>query len=79
MIKGDKTLQKNKKERDQLEFVSIVDGTHIKANANIKRVVKKEIPKAAKTYEKQLMEEINEDREEHGKKPFDDKNPPEKR
>ena len=48
-----------------------VDGTHIKANANIKNVVKKEIPKAAKIYEKQLMDEINEDREEHSKKPFD--------
>ena len=54
-----------------------VDGTHIKANANIKKVIKKEIPKAAKTYEKQLMEEINEDRDEHGKKPFDDSKPPE--
>ena len=48
-----------------------VDGTHIKANANIKKVVKKEISKAAKIYEEQLMDEINEDREEHGKKPFD--------
>ncbi len=48
-----------------------VDGTHIKANANIKNVVKKEIHKAAKIYEKQLMDEINEDREEHSKKPFD--------
>ena len=56
-----------------------VDGTHIKANANIKKVVKKEIPKAAKIYEKQLMEEINEDRDEHGKKPFNDKKPPEKK
>ena len=37
-----------------------VDGTHIKANANIKKVVKKEVPNAAKVYEKQLMEEINE-------------------
>lgn len=45
---------------------AFVDGTHIKANANIKNVVKKEISKAAKTYEKQLMDEINEDREEHG-------------
>lgn len=58
-----------------------VDGTHIKANANIKKFVKKEIPKAAKIYEKQLMNEINEDREEHNKKPFDndknDKKPPE--
>ena len=57
-----------------------VDGTHIKANANIKKVVKKEVPNAAKAYEKQLMEEINEDREQHGKKPFDnDKRPPEEK
>lgn len=41
------------------------------------KVVKKEIPKAAKIYEKQLMDEINEDREEHGKKPFDGPKPPE--
>lgn len=47
-----------------------VDGTHIKANANIKKVVKKAVPKAAKIYEEQLMEEINEDRENHQKKPF---------
>ena len=49
-----------------------VDGTHIKANANMHKAVKKAIPKAAKEYEKQLMEEINADREQHGKKPFDD-------
>ncbi len=53
-----------------------VDGTHIKANANMKRAVKKAVPKAAKIYEEKLMEEINEDREEHGKKPFDDTKPP---
>ena len=56
-----------------------VDGTHIKANASIKKVVKKEIPKAAKIYEEQLMEEINEDRKEHGRKPFDGPKPPEKK
>ena len=57
-----------------------VDGTHIKANANIKKVVKKAVPKAAKIYEEQLMEEINEDRENHDKKPFDnDKKPPEEK
>ena len=56
-----------------------VDGTHIKANANIKKVVKKEISKAAKIYEEQLMDEINEDREEHGKKPFDGPKPTEKK
>ena len=58
--------------------VVFVDGTHIKANANLKKHIKKEIPKAAKIYEKQLMEEINADREAHGKKPFkdDDGDPP---
>ena len=54
-----------------------IDGTHIKANANIKKAVKKEVPKAAKIYEKQLMNEINQDRDEHDKKPFDDSKPPE--
>jgi len=53
-----------------------VDGTHIKANANIKKVVKKAVPTAAKIYEKQLLDEINEDREEHGKKPFDNNKTP---
>lgn len=56
-----------------------VDGTHIKANANMKKAVKKAVPKAAKIYEEKLMEEINEDREEHGKKPFDDTKPPKER
>ena len=53
-----------------------VDGTHIKANANIKKFEKKTVKRAAKVYEEQLMEEINEDRENHGKKPFDDTKPP---
>ena len=56
-----------------------VDGTHIKANANMKKVIKKAVPQAAKIYEEQLMEEINEDREEHNKKPFDDTKPPEEK
>ena len=55
--------------------VVFVDGTHIKANANMKRKIKESIPIAAKVYEKQLREEINKDREEHGKKPFDDDPP----
>lgn len=56
-----------------------IDGTHIKASANMKKRIKKEVTIAAKKYEEQLMEEINEDREEHGKKPFsdDDNTPPE--
>lgn len=57
--------------------VVYVDGTHVKANANLKKQVKKQIPNAARTYEKELRKEINDDREEHGKKPFDDDdNPP---
>ena len=50
-----------------------IDGTHNKANANMKKVVKKAVPQAAKIYEKQLMEEINEDREKHGKKALEEK------
>ena len=49
-----------------------IDGTHIKANANIKKAVKARIPAASKHYAKELMEEVNADREAHGKKPFDD-------
>lgn len=51
--------------------VVFMDGTHIKANANINKKMKKAIPSAAKAYEEQLMQEINEDRRAHGKKPFD--------
>ncbi len=56
--------------------VVFIDGTHIKANANLKKHIKKTIPQTAKAYQKQLMQEINADREEHGKKPFDDNDPP---
>lgn len=42
--------------------VVFVDATHVKANANIKKKCKKEIPKAARIYEKQLRKEINENR-----------------
>lgn len=55
--------------------VVFIDGTHIKANANLKKHIKKEIPQTAKHYEKHLMEEVNQDREGHGKKPFDDDEP----
>lgn len=48
-----------------------VDGTHIKANANINKKIKKAVPEAAKRYASELMEEVNADREAHGKKPFD--------
>ena len=64
--------------------VVFIDGTHIKANANLKKAVKRAIPEAAKAYEAQLMEEINADREAHGKKPFrddddDESKPPKER
>ena len=49
-----------------------IDGTHIKANANNKKKIQEEVPVASKRYAKELMEEVNADREEHGKKPFRD-------
>ena len=64
--------------------VVFVDGTHIKANANLKKHVQKQIPIAAKRYQEQLDEEIEADRSAHGKKPLkkdddDDDLPKEKR
>ena len=53
-----------------------IDGTHVKANANTKKQVKEQVPAAARHYAKELMEEVNADREAHGKKPFDDGNDP---
>ena len=63
-----------------------VDGTHIKANANNKKVVKEEVEVEAKRYAEELMEEVNADRIAHDKKPFategeetdekEDNNPP---
>lgn len=50
--------------------VVFVDSTHIKANANTKKQVKTQIPVAAKHYAKELMEEVNADREAHGKPPL---------
>ena len=59
--------------------VVFIDGTHIKASANMKKSVTKAIPVAAKIYEEQLLKEINEDREEHDKKPFEPKDKGEKK
>ena len=53
-----------------------IDGTHIKANANTKKQVKVQVPAASKQYAKELMEEVNADRQAHGKKPFDDDDEP---
>ena len=47
-----------------------IDGTHIKANANTRKKIKEEIPVASKRYADELLEEINADREAHGKEPF---------
>ena len=55
-----------------------IDGTHIKANANTKKRVKAAIPAASKHYAKELMEEVNADREARGKKPFEDDDKPPK-
>lgn len=49
-----------------------IDGTHIKANANVNKKIKKTVPEAAHRYAAELMAEVNADREEHEKKPFDD-------
>ena len=49
------------------------DGTHVKAAANNKKSKKILVAKkATKQYEAQLLKEINEDREAHGKKPLKD-------
>ena len=52
-----------------------IDATHVKANANLQKKIKQAIPQAARQYEHQLRDEVNQDRKDHGKKPFDD--PPE--
>jgi len=59
-----------------------IDATHIKASANKKKAVNEEVKIKAKHYHAELMDEINLDRETHGKKPLrdkdDDDNPPTK-
>lgn len=50
-----------------------IDSTHIKAAANNHKYIKKEAARTARFYEESLKAEINRDREEHGKKPFRDK------
>lgn len=49
-----------------------IDATHIKANANRKKNIKVLAKKTARIYDKQLREEINQDRIENGKKPLKD-------
>lgn len=52
-----------------------IDSTHIKASANRNKKMKVQVQVEAQHYHKELMEEINKDREAHGKKPFDDDGP----
>jgi transposase len=49
-----------------------IDATHVKANANKNKYVRKMAEHRAHKFKRDLMMEINEDRREHGKKPFDD-------
>lgn len=51
-----------------------VDATHVKACANRKKSTKAAVREEALFYEEQLHKEINNDRETHGKKPFEKKN-----
>ena len=52
------------------ESVVFVDSTHVKARANSKKYVDEVVEEHALWYEQQLMEEIQKDREAHGKKPL---------
>ena len=51
-----------------------MDSTHVKASANKRKFEKKIVRKETRAYQERLQEEINQDRENHGKKPF----PPDK-
>ena len=46
------------------------DSTHQKANANKNKHIDEEVMIAKKIYEDELLDEINKDREKHGKKPL---------
>jgi len=55
--------------------VAFIDSTHVKASANKKKFNKKVVRVESKSYQKQLEDEMNVNREDHGKKPF----PPQKK
>ena len=50
-----------------------IDATHIKASANKNKYVKQMARHRAHKYKRELLSEINADREEHGKKPLPEK------
>lgn len=52
------------------ESVVFVDSTHVKARANSKKYIDEIAREQALWYEKELIEEIQKDREAHGKKPL---------
>ena len=54
------------------ETVVFVDSTHVKARANSKKYEDVVVEEQALWYEKELREEIDRDREAHGKKPLKD-------
>ena len=45
-----------------------IDGTHIKASANKKKLQKQQVAKTAKVYSEQLRQEVNAEREKLGKR-----------
>ena len=51
-----------------------VDGTHIKASANLKKQARKAVPKEAKRYAHELFDEINRTEKRTEKEAFDENN-----
>ena len=52
--------------------IIFVDGTHVKASANKKKIQKEQVARTAKAYEEQLRAEVNAEREKLGKAPIED-------
>lgn len=47
-----------------------IDATHVKASANKNKYIKKLVKQQVQKYKQELLQEINADREAHGKEPF---------
>ncbi len=47
-----------------------IDSAHVKASANKRKFEQKIVRKETRAYEAKLQEELNQDRGDHGKKPF---------
>jgi hypothetical protein len=54
--------------------VLYTDSTHLKANANKRKLTEQEVTKSVKSYVDELDKDIEEDRLLHGKKPLKKKN-----